>query len=104
MALFLKISVSDFAKRYLRKVDGRFSLVELKVSHDCIFLRDKKCLVYGARPTQCRTFPFWPENLSSAQMWESLKDRCEGISPTAPLVPQETIEEIKLIQINSIKK
>ena len=28
-------------------------------------LRRKSCSIYGVRPLQCRTWPFWPENLAS---------------------------------------
>lgn len=35
----------------------------------CIFLGEKGCEVYEARPEQCRTWPFWPENLKRA-VWE----------------------------------
>lgn len=27
----------------------------------CHFFKEGKCGVYNARPTQCRTFPHWPE-------------------------------------------
>ena len=30
----------------------------------------RACTVYPVRPLQCRTWPFWPENLSSKQSWD----------------------------------
>lgn len=99
MALFLEISPSDFCKKYVRKAHNRLALIELKPNHDCVFLRDKKCLVYGARPTQCKTFPFWPEHLKSKEAWESVKNECEGISEECDLIDQNQIEETHLIQI-----
>lgn len=99
MASFLKISVADFAKKYIRKVHNRLALIELKPNHDCVFLKDKKCLVYGARPTQCQTFPFWPENLKSQESWNNLKKECEGIADESDLIDQKQIEETQLIQI-----
>lgn len=36
----------------------------------CVFLGDQGCTVYDARPTQCRTWPFWPENLTK-KVWEA---------------------------------
>lgn len=94
MAAFLQISKQEFIQRYTRQVDGHLSLLEFPRSYDCIFLRDKKCLVYGARPKQCRTFPFWPENLESKKAWEETKRRCEGIDhPDAPLVSLAQIKK-----------
>ena len=42
IADYLKITVKDFGKRYLRFAKGRYALVEKK-NYDCIFLKDKKC-------------------------------------------------------------
>lgn len=98
MALFLKISESEFGRKYLRRANGKLSLIE-RHNHDCVFLKDKKCDVYGARPTQCRTYPFWPEHTRSPETWEHVKRECEGIRDSARLIPVEEIEQVKLIQI-----
>lgn len=46
---------------------------------NCIFFVDGKCSVYQARPTQCRTFPFWPELVHSPNNWNKTKEFCPGI-------------------------
>jgi hypothetical protein len=46
---------------------------------DCPFLRGTRCAVYPVRPIQCRTFPFWRENLRSHEEWERLSQFCPGI-------------------------
>lgn len=93
MAEHLKISVSEFARRYLRRVGNRWSLIELaKQNFDCIFLKDKKCQIYSVRPKQCRTFPWWPHHLQSKEAWMAAAEYCEGIRQEAPVVPLETIE------------
>lgn len=91
IADYLKLSVKDFSKRYLRYVNGRYALVEKK-NYDCIFLKDKKCMVYPVRPTQCRTFPWWVQNLNSKEDWDEAAKYCEGINNEAPIVPLEIIE------------
>lgn len=88
MAKFLNVSVEEFVKKYMRKVDGRLALLEDPKNYDCIFLKDRLCQVYGARPKQCRTFPWWHENLSSAKAWTATARRCEGINhPDSKLIP-----------------
>ena len=94
MANTLGISLDLFKKRFVRQRDNRYALVERKSKngdYDCIFLKDKKCGVYQARPSQCRTFPWWPENLKSEESWQSAAQECEGIRPDAPLIPYSEI-------------
>ena len=93
MAAFLKITDEEFIGKYTREIDGRLALLELPQSYDCIFLQEKKCLLYDARPKQCRTFPFWPENLVSQKAWDATARHCEGINhPDAPLIPLVEIQ------------
>ncbi len=92
MAQFLNISLDLFKRKYTRQSDNRYALIERKSEDNaCFFLKDKKCMVYGARPTQCRTFPWWPENLRSKESWNLTSQSCEGINDNAPLI---TLEEI----------
>ena len=99
MARFLDMSVAQFKELYVRKVGKRYSLLENEKTFDCVFLKGKECQLYDARPTQCRTYPWWPQNLLSKKAWEETAKECEGISSEAEMVPFETIEEQKLIQI-----
>lgn len=88
MAKFLKISAEEFTKKYVRRVGERLSLREDSHNYDCVFLEEKKkCQVYGARPKQCRLFPWWPEHMKSRKNWEQAGKYCEGINhQDAPLV------------------
>jgi len=105
MAAILNISLELFKRKYVRQCNNRHALVEKKSpngDYDCIFLKDKKCLVYQARPSQCRTFPWWQENLNTEQSWKLAAENCEGIHDEAPLVPYEQI--IQLLQLNKKKE
>ncbi len=93
MAEFLNISLEEFGKKYLRKVGSRFALLERAGNYDCIFLKDNKCQIYPVRPTQCRTFPWWLQNLTSEQAWQKAAADCEGIDKGDELVPCDEIEE-----------
>lgn len=95
IAEYLKIPVEDFVHRYTHRVNGRLSLREDPRTYDCVFLKGKRCEVYGARPKQCRTFPWWRENLESKETWNEASLRCEGINhPEARVVAFEEIENI----------
>ena len=76
-ARFLEISVRRFHKRYIRSVDGRYSLIEYP-NGDCIFY-DDGCVIYPVRPVQCWTFPFWPEYMQSSETWSLAALRCPAV-------------------------
>lgn len=103
IAEHLSLSVEEFSRLYIRRVNGRFSLLEKPKSYDCVFLNGKKCSIYSVRPTQCRTFPWWPQNLKSEKDWKEAAKFCEGISPNSSLVPLETIQEQLSIQEGSLE-
>ncbi len=90
----LGISEELFKRRYTRKRNNRYALADMKSrNHDCVFLSGKKCTIYEARPKQCRTFPWWKENLNTKESWESAAQNCEGINDQAPVVPYDKILE-----------
>lgn len=70
-------------REYLRRVRLRHSLTE-KENGDCIFLehcgKEARCAIYPVRPLQCRTWPFWPENLWSLDAWNEAHTKCPGIN------------------------
>lgn len=78
----LDIPRNEFEERFCRYVemDGklRLSLAE-QSNNDCVFWRNGGCSVYGARPLQCRSFPFWPSYLFSEYSWQSLRSYCPGV-------------------------
>lgn len=95
-AQFLGISLELFKKKYVRSLNNGYALIEKKTSegnYDCIFLQEKKCLIYPTRPKQCRTYPWWKENLNSEESWRLASHDCEGIREEAPLVPYSHIKE-----------
>ncbi len=108
IAAKLGVETTEFYARYAQKVDGRWSLRELPVgdgNYDCVFLdrtsADGKtgCSIYSERPAQCRTWPFWPENLTSRATWEAVKRRtpCPGMD-NGTLVP---VDQIRILREES---
>jgi Fe-S-cluster containining protein len=71
-------TVAEFSRKFVRRVGDRYSLVE-KPGGDCVFWdRESGCTVYAARPIQCQTWPFWPENLETPDDWEHVESVCPG--------------------------
>ncbi len=79
LAEFLGISEEEFLEKYT-VVRGKFRVLRDFPNGDCIFLRQDGCSVYPARPTQCRTFPFWRSNISSPHAWERTAAECPGVN------------------------
>jgi Fe-S-cluster containining protein len=92
IANHLNVSKEEFMETHVRYVDGRYSLKE-KSNFDCVFLQEKRCMIYSVRPIQCQTFPWWPANLQSPERWKGAAQSCEGITQDAPLVSFRDIEE-----------
>lgn len=79
LAAFLGLEVGVFQYRYTRHLGLRRALHE-RSSGDCCFFdpESKKCVVYEARPVQCRTYPFWDKHVETAAAWARLSEQCEG--------------------------
>ena len=92
IAAFRGESLETFGRQFLRQVGDRISLVEHR-NGDCVFWdrRTKGCTVYEARPVQCRTWPFWPDNIATPEDWEDVVRVCPG-SGQGQLFTVEQIE------------
>ena len=77
LASFLNMPLAVFTAQYAKKSDGLYMLKY--DGKDCAFLNENRCNIYQARPWQCRTWPFWPENMSN-QVWErEVACYCRGV-------------------------
>lgn len=98
IADFLKLTVAQVRREYLKRVGLRTTIIEEQTTKDCIFLQEiggrKGCLIYSVRPNQCRNWPFWPENLKDPNAWNKAAQKCPGIN-RGRLYGFEEIEEIK---------
>jgi len=87
IAQFLQVDAEELWGSFIRRVGiGRVSLVE-QANGDCAFLRRDDtgsaamphCGIYAIRPQQCRTWPFWNQNLGSRGSWQTAGRQCPGI-------------------------
>ena len=80
IAELLEIEVKEFVETYLFKKMYKYSIKEKKVgeSFECIFYDagSNGCTIYDARPSQCKTFPFWDYYKTRV---DELKLECPGI-------------------------
>lgn len=115
IADYLKITPEEMTEQHCRKVSGRWSLNEGPgpgSAYDCVFLREEKvakrtptgervtlgrryCSVYPVRPLQCRTWPFWRENLATPATWDHASQRCHGMNHGRRNFTVEQIESIR---------
>ncbi len=115
LAEHLGMDVAGVLKKYCRRVGGRISLKERinRGSHDCIFLEEiesgrfderagrevrymkRICSIYEVRPLQCRTWPFWPENLADEKAWKLASIKCPGMNRPGRGFALKQIEQIR---------
>ena len=109
IATSLNLHLAEFVRQYTVEQENDegqlLTTLKNKAGVGCALLgSDKKtCIVYEARPIQCRTYPFWSQNMIGEAEWRAEASRCEGIDinnetsavitalPTAPVVAPETI-------------
>ena len=88
----LGLSERWFQRHYLVSLSGGQRGLRLRDDGRCILLRaDGRCRAYETRPSQCRTYPFWPEIVASRATWRGEAKRCEGIE-RGSVVPVRWIE------------
>lgn len=103
LAAHFNITPKEFVENYARQEGEFYVLLDRPGSYDCTFLKDKRCSVYEARPTQCRTFPWWAYHLNEKSDWEEAAKRCEGINhPDAPVIPSLYIQEQCLTYLDNM--
>lgn len=100
IAEFLKISEKQLRQKYMRRVGWRTTIIEQPANKDCMFLWEvddrRGCVIYPVRPSQCRMWPFWSDNLASPTSWNKAAKRCPGVNRGRAY----SFEEIKKIRNN----
>ena len=103
LSIGLKTTQKKFIKNYCDETDGFIHLKELKKNKgNCIFLIDKRCSVYKSRPIQCRTWPFWPENMNTKDWNNDIAKNCPGVGKGKLIKKEEILKQIKIDYENGI--
>jgi uncharacterized protein len=76
-AKFTKMTAAAFEKKYVYRTAHQLRFRKPR-EKQCPFL-DGGCTIHPAKPTQCRTFPFWPETISSKAAWQRIGHYCPGV-------------------------
>ena len=77
-AKFVGMSAKAFEKKYVYRTKHQMRLRK-PPEKQCPFLEDYGCSIHPAKPTQCRTFPFWPEIVERRDTWQRTAQYCPGI-------------------------
>ncbi len=77
LAKHFGLSTQSFTRRHCARTEGFFHLKT--VEGPCQYLEGTRCGVYEARPGQCRTWPFWPENMSPRIWNREIAPFCAGV-------------------------
>ena len=99
MAKSLGLTTTQFTKQYCEKEDGIYHLIDGNDGY-CQFLKNNQCSVYEGRPTQCRTWPFWPEVMNPKTWNKEVKSFCPGVGK-GRVWNEEEIREQLAEQIHS---
>jgi len=91
VAKVLGITLAQLEEEHCWFEDG-WRLVKFK-DDACRFLEGKSCGVYEARPIQCKTWPFWKENLDRRTWKRDVEGFCKGVG-RGRTFSQEEIEAI----------
>ncbi len=79
MAGFFGVTAEEFEKTRLAPYFGDIFRFSFPQEEPCIYLTDEGCSIYPVRPIQCRTFPFWPDNMKKPENWEQVMNLCPGV-------------------------
>jgi hypothetical protein len=98
IAYHLKLPIHQLRRQFLKRIFLRTTFIENPATKDCIFLKlikgKKECVIYPVRPNQCRTWPFWPNNLSNPDAWNRTAKKCPGIN-RGKFFSHEEIEKLR---------
>jgi Fe-S-cluster containining protein len=98
MAKCLGLSPLLFEQAFVWTVRGRQRSLKEYQNGDCVMLDEKSrgCKVYDQRPVQCRTWPFWKQNIDIPASWKVTAKFCPGCNRGKLFSAEEITERSEL--------
>ncbi len=99
IAAHLGLTVAVFRKKFdaTWQEESECWAIEAKDGRGCPLLTsDRRCSVHPVKPSQCGSWPFWPEMLDDRRVWDEAKSFCKGLD--APEGRRYTPAEIQAIR------
>ena len=79
-AAYQALAPAEFESRYVIRYRHVLRLRRPpRGQEQCVFLTAEGCSIHPVKPTQCRTYPFWPTLVESREVWRMEADFCPGI-------------------------
>ncbi|NJK89137.1 MAG: YkgJ family cysteine cluster protein [Myxococcales bacterium] len=97
IATYLREPKAVLRRRLQLAWDRRERRYELRTTatRPCPLLDGDRCSVHPVKPTQCRTYPFWPELVDEARHWDGAQRECEGINhPDGTFFPWSRMRQL----------
>ncbi len=81
IASYLKISLSNFLKKYCKKSGREFPYsIKTGSSGYCIFW-ENGCSIHPVKPDICRKWPLLDRVISDPDCWQEMRKTCRGLEP-----------------------
>jgi Fe-S-cluster containining protein len=90
---FRNESLSALRNRVTYEQQGTLLLKE-RDNGDCVFFEDGRCSIHPVKPTQCRLYPFWFQNVRNEEAWRKTCAECPGIGQGDWISPDEIIRQV----------
>ena len=91
---FRNESLSALRNRVTYEQQGTLLLKE-RDNGDCVFFEDGRCSIHPVKPTQCRLYPFWFQNVRSEEAWRKTCAECPGIGQGERVSPETIISQVR---------
>jgi Fe-S-cluster containining protein len=75
---FLDMGTEEFERKYIIK-EGNRTRFAGPYKEKCVFYADNECSIYPVRPGQCRSYPYWYENMKYEKYLLDAATYCPGI-------------------------
>ena len=86
-AKYLKLSQNRFKSEFLNKEHDMW-YINVEEDNPCPFLTFDGCSIHEVKPVQCKTYPFWRENMETLRHWELAAGFCPGVGRGSLQLPK----------------